>query len=181
MNGCVDSVSSIVTQPAAIALSETHVNESAPSASDGSATVTAGGGTPGYSYLWSPGNDTTATINNLSTGTYTVEVTDSNGCTDTLSVVITTLVGVSDLKEMNLEIFPNPTRGEVFLKIFAPTSGWLDVSVFETSGKKVFKNEYAVSGDFQTKLDLDELAQGLYILQITLNHQVIERKISILK
>lgn len=54
---------------------------------DGSATVSVTGGTSPYSYLWSNG-DTTATSSNLIAGTYTVTVTDDNGCTATQSFTI---------------------------------------------------------------------------------------------
>ena len=46
---------------------------------DGSITVTATGGAGSYAYLWSNGA-TTPTIGNLSAGTYSVTVTDENGC-----------------------------------------------------------------------------------------------------
>ncbi|MEI6765335.1 MAG: PKD domain-containing protein, partial [Bacteroidota bacterium] len=49
---------------------------------NGSATVTAGGGTSPYAYAWSNGT-TTAVNNNLAAGTYTVTVTDSAGCIST--------------------------------------------------------------------------------------------------
>ena len=55
-------------------------NASGPGMMDGSATVTAGGGQAPYTYLWSNGG-TTATIMGLAAGTYTVTVTDANGCT----------------------------------------------------------------------------------------------------
>lgn len=42
----------------------------------GTATVIASGGTPPYSYLWSPGGQTTSSITNLTAGTYTCTVTD---------------------------------------------------------------------------------------------------------
>ena len=48
---------------------------------DGTATVTASNGTAPYSYAWSPGGETTATITGLEVGTYNVTVTDDNGCT----------------------------------------------------------------------------------------------------
>ena len=60
----------------------------------GSATASGSGGVPPYTYMWSPGGETTATISNLSAGTYTVAVTDINGCNGSTTVVITTQPGV---------------------------------------------------------------------------------------
>jgi gliding motility-associated-like protein len=56
--------------------------------SDGQATVSASGGTPGYSYQWSPQGGTGATSTLLPAGTYTVVVTDNLGCTADVQVVI---------------------------------------------------------------------------------------------
>ncbi|MEM1324054.1 MAG: S8 family serine peptidase [Bacteroidota bacterium] len=56
-------------------------------ASDGSATATAAGGTPGYSYSWSNGSSG-ATASGLGAGTYTVTATDSGGQTASASVSI---------------------------------------------------------------------------------------------
>jgi len=58
--------------------------------SDGSATVTASGGVPPYTYNWSGQQQSTATITNLTAGTYTVTVTGSNGCTTTAAATIGT-------------------------------------------------------------------------------------------
>ncbi|MFZ7182165.1 MAG: T9SS type A sorting domain-containing protein, partial [Bacteroidota bacterium] len=57
--------------------------------SDGSASVNATSGTPPYQYAWSPGGGTTNTLNGLSAGNYSVQVTDVSGCTVTLPVSIT--------------------------------------------------------------------------------------------
>jgi len=82
--GNVDTASTTITQPAVLtALAST------PSACSGTASVTAGGGTLPYSYSWTPGGQTSATITGLSSGTYTVTVTDSSGtCSQTASVII---------------------------------------------------------------------------------------------
>ena len=56
---------------------------------DGTATATVTGGTPNYTYLWNDDNaETTATATNLSSGTYTVSVTDDNNCSTTGSISI---------------------------------------------------------------------------------------------
>jgi hypothetical protein len=54
---------------------------------NGTASVTVTGGNNPYSYLWST-TDTTASINNLSSGVYTVIVTDASGCYDSVQVVV---------------------------------------------------------------------------------------------
>ena len=56
------------------------VDESCLGEQDGFIQIAVQNGTPPYSILWSNG-DTTTTINNLGAGTYTVTVTDSEGCT----------------------------------------------------------------------------------------------------
>ncbi len=53
------------------------------------------GGTPGYTYSWSPSGGTAATASGLSAGTYIVTVTDANGCTATRSFTITQPVAVT--------------------------------------------------------------------------------------
>jgi len=57
--------------------------------STGSATVVATGGTPGYTYQWTPYGGTGTTAHNLIAGTYTMVVTDAVGCTKTDSIAIT--------------------------------------------------------------------------------------------
>ncbi len=59
-------------------------------ANNGSATVTANLGTPGYTYSWNTvPAQLTAVASNLAGGNYTVTVTDANGCTSTAPVTIT--------------------------------------------------------------------------------------------
>ena len=80
-HGCtkVDFVS--ITQPPVLTASFiNHGNVSCFGGSNGSVTVNAAGGTPNYTYQWLPGNAAAATINNLQANTYTVTVTDVNGC-----------------------------------------------------------------------------------------------------
>lgn len=55
---------------------------------NGTATANVVNGTPPFSYLWIPGNQTTQTATGLSQGMYTVTVTDANSLTGTTAVFI---------------------------------------------------------------------------------------------
>ncbi|MBI2968119.1 MAG: T9SS type A sorting domain-containing protein [Bacteroidetes bacterium] len=59
---------------------------------NGSATATASGGTPPYTYLWSNGG-TQSVINNLLSSFYYITVTDSNGCIATANVIVNEIYG----------------------------------------------------------------------------------------
>jgi gliding motility-associated-like protein len=80
-NGCTSSTSKAITQPAALTVNSTFTNIGCYGGTTGTATANASGGTGPYSYLWLPGAFNTASISSLSVGTYTVGVTDANGCT----------------------------------------------------------------------------------------------------
>ncbi|MBQ1732839.1 MAG: SprB repeat-containing protein, partial [Bacteroidales bacterium] len=89
-NNCTASANATVTGPTAALSASTTAssNVSCNGASDGSATVTANGGTPDYTYLWS-NNATTPTVNGLAAGTYNVTVTDANSCSAVTNTTIT--------------------------------------------------------------------------------------------
>ncbi|MFN0216358.1 MAG: SdrD B-like domain-containing protein, partial [Saprospiraceae bacterium] len=88
-NGCKVIGMATITQPGAPTANISGSSPSACGSNTGSATVVAAGGTGPYTYKWSnPGMSTTATVNNLGAGTYTVTVTDAAGCTATAVVSI---------------------------------------------------------------------------------------------
>ena len=88
-NGCIASASVNITQPAtAIGFSSVHTDVNCFGDSTGTATVTVTGGTPAYSYSWSPSGGNNSTASNLTSGVYIVTITDSNSCTDSSISVI---------------------------------------------------------------------------------------------
>ncbi|MEQ1746144.1 MAG: SprB repeat-containing protein, partial [Saprospiraceae bacterium] len=88
-NSCTIVQTTTISQPAAaLMVSITKTNVSCFGGNNGSATATASGGTPGYTFEWSNGTNG-PTANNLTAGTYTVTATDINGCTATQTTTIT--------------------------------------------------------------------------------------------
>jgi Secretion system C-terminal sorting domain/SprB repeat len=57
-------------------------------ASNGSATVIANGGTPPYTYLWGPTGESWASVQNRPAGQYIVTITDDDGCESVATAVI---------------------------------------------------------------------------------------------
>lgn len=88
-NGCTASASTVITEPAALSLNlaATQLNCNVPNS--GAVAATAGGGTAPLTYLWSNATSTPS-INNLAPGTYSVTVTDANGCTITATETLAT-------------------------------------------------------------------------------------------
>ncbi len=84
---CVDTDEVTVTLNPPILLSVDSLPPKCSGGSDGQATVIPVGGSGVFTYEWSPGGATTASMNGTP-GTYTVIVTDQFGCKDTASTII---------------------------------------------------------------------------------------------
>jgi Zn-dependent metalloprotease len=108
---CSATTSITLTQPtlfsasASVTSNYNGYNVSCAGGSDGVATAFGSGGAPPYSYEWdaNAGSQTTAIATNLAAGTYSVTVTDANGCGGNASVTLT------EPPPLTIEAGPNQT------------------------------------------------------------------------
>lgn len=89
-NGCTAEIDVEITEPPVLTLDATTVLDVLCNAgTDGSIEVTAGGGTPGYTYSFDGGIfGATALYSDLGAGTYTITVQDANACETSIDVEV---------------------------------------------------------------------------------------------
>lgn len=86
-DGCSNYDSIQLVEPPELLLTPSATDVSCNGGADGIVGVAVTGGTPPYTYAWSSGG-TNATETGLTVGTYTVTVTDDNGCQELLDVTL---------------------------------------------------------------------------------------------
>lgn len=83
-NGCDTTLNFTILEPLPLTATPSQTDVTCGTLCDGTASVVVAGGTPDYTYLWSPGSPTgqgTASVSDLCAGNYQVLITDNNGCT----------------------------------------------------------------------------------------------------
>ena len=89
--GCASVDDVIVGQPGGLAISLNVTPSTCPDSANGSIDATVTGGATPYTYLWQPGAGNGTVYLNRLPGSYTVTVTDSNGCAITGAVELISL------------------------------------------------------------------------------------------
>lgn len=104
-------------------------------------------------------------------GNYTVMITDANGCQGLSSVFnVTNLSVTANSLDKKVAIFPNPTTGKVIISL---ENEIIDkVEIVDIVGKVV-----AVKPSSTTQIDINELANGIYIFKIYSGATVIQKKV----
>ncbi len=88
-HGCTTQQTYTITQPAALTSVPASTAALCNGSCNGTATITAGGGTSGYTYSWTGNPSTTPTANLLCAGTYSCTLTDAHGCSRVQPVTVT--------------------------------------------------------------------------------------------
>jgi PKD repeat protein len=153
-NGCTAMANTVINQPTQVQATGTTIAVNCNGGSDGSITATQTGGTPGYSYNWMPYGGTTATAANLSADySYTVIVTDINGCTAQASF------NISEPSPIVIQTTSSPARCNI-------DNGFAFASV--SGGTPSYTYDWSPSGSVLPTAD--NLAPGIHLLTIIDSH-----------
>ncbi len=106
-NNCTVVVSRTISQPAALVLNVSSTTPATCGLNNGAVTVSGSGGTVNYVYNIGGANQASPTFTGLAAGSYTVTMTDANGCTRTVPVTITAanVPTISILSQQNVSCF----------------------------------------------------------------------------
>lgn len=116
---------------------------------DGAIDITVTGGTPNYNYNWDNGA-TSEDISSIGAGTYTIVVTDDNGCTDSVEIVLTEPDAVSASGTVN------------DVSCFGANDGSIDITATGGDGSYTYLWSNGSSDE-----DLSGLAGSSYSVSIT--------------
>ncbi|HRD52570.1 MAG TPA: SprB repeat-containing protein, partial [Flavobacteriales bacterium] len=103
-NGCDTLINFLINEPPPLVVTPSQTDVTCGGSCDGTASVVVAGGTPNYTYLWTPNVTGQGTPNaaGLCAGPYSVLITDANGCTFTQAFTILDAVPL----QVSLQVLP---------------------------------------------------------------------------
>lgn len=132
-------------------------------------TLSAPSGYTGYS--WNTG-ETNSSINVDAAGTYIAVVSDSLGCTstDSINVVVDPCVGLEEIKEMDVQIYPNPTIDLMNIQVDRDA----EYALIDLTGQ-LLRSGILRKGI--TTMDIQDLNPGVYLVQVRSESRNMTRKV----
>jgi Secretion system C-terminal sorting domain/Outer membrane protein Omp28 len=87
----------------------------------------------------------------------------------------TPIVGISkpDAPDALVSLYPNPTQGAAWLSLNLDADATVEVTLTDLQGRKLSTRNYGIlSGAQQLQINTDDLAQGLYFVQVKMGDVV---------
>lgn len=166
--GTVTDYFATITEPPPLTQTVNSTNDNG--SCNGTAIVTPSGGTPGYTYSWTPGGFTNDTITNLCQNSYTVTITDFYGCVSTDTVTINLATKIENISKSLINIFPNPVSKEINIVLndfFQQDKTF--VSIYNSLGQQII---YKKVESLDASIDLSQIDNGIYLIRIDNGRQI---------
>jgi len=154
-NACTATTSATITQPSALLLTG--------SVNGNNIDISVSGGTVPYNYSWSSG-DVTQDLANVSSGTYSVTVTDAFNCSITDTFIVNN-VGLEQQESIELQVFPNPAQDMVTIRSSSTGIG-NTYRMLDCYGRNVLEGTLTSQ---ENNINIQTLANGVYHLQLGAN------------
>ncbi len=130
--------------------------------------ATASGGIPPYSYSLNGSQpQSSGVFTGLAPGSYTIVVTDKNGCiaSETNLVVTSKTIEIKDV--WAVAVSPNPGNG-LFRLMVKKAPNLLFAKIFDMTGRLLQSHEFQTfNGKLETTIDLQAFANGTYLLMLS--------------
>ncbi|MCB0518400.1 MAG: HYR domain-containing protein [Lewinellaceae bacterium] len=180
--GCVASAAIVVTEPDPVSITIDQVAGETGNNMDGAISVSVFGGTGApFTYQWSFNGSAVSSEEDpagLAAGEYLLEVSDQNGCTASVTVVVDQLSAVGNLNiERSVSIFPVPTSGRLFIKVELPGTAVVNIEILDLTGRLVLDETYEAAQGKDIVFDLTENAPGVYLVRFVAGDEVFFKRI----
>lgn len=132
---------------------------------DGAVLLTIQGNAPPFNVTWTgPGGYTSNSedIYGLSGGTYSAFVTDSNGCSQLVDIIVNSYLHTAD-NEIDIQVYPNPINAGGKLKIDCEFSGNAGIQVENVVGELVWDIENLKISEIELP---EQIIPGIYVLKM---------------
>ncbi|MES2837448.1 MAG: endonuclease [Bacteroidota bacterium] len=187
-NGCTIFVTSSGTVPQPSAINATFITEDQTNLvnPNGLISIYPSGGSPklvGADYVYNIVSypslgfvEGLTDIYNATAGTYTVVISDNEGCSKTITGVVVgggSGVGINNVDAKNsLVIYPNPAKDNVTITFEVKEISNLAIEIKDVSGRVVYNTSLPVkSGVNQATVNVEKFAKGVYFIS-TLNEEI---------
>ena len=138
---------------------------------------------PGYtSYMWN-NNTTSQTLPVSNSGIYSVMVSSQAGCSyrDSIDITFIICTHVDPLlaRVGGFTVFPNPSNGQLFMKMESSQSEEGTVKIFNSQGALVYKKKINLVSGQAHEIDLQKPASGLYLVEWQSADRIEKKKVLI--
>jgi hypothetical protein len=137
---------------------------------NGTVSVSFRGASGAINFQWDdPNNSTSPTVTGLATGTYTVTVTDANGCSATSSATVGSNVSIEDELAKGIQswkLFPNPTNGQITSTLNLVQSLAVTWEVVDLMGKVLQQKTTSQNFVHEQRFDLKNMPAGVYVVKV---------------
>ncbi len=175
-------VTATLTQPTTVVAVRDSVADNG--SCNGVAGVAVNGGTPPYTYSWSPGGQTTDTIKNQCVGNYCCTIVDNNGCSQTICITVNLTTGVKNIASVaSADMYPNPSDGNFIVSITnyesAIAKGNCSLQIKDLAGRIV--QSFNITNS-TTNIQATGLSNGVYFWEVYSGNKLIDKgKIAVVK